>query len=443
VIGAVAVIASLTAEALAVYVFAEWLAAGYSGDQGAVAAISFIIVSLAAYGLPRFAGNLQVSARARRVISAVATFVVLYGLMRLEFSGDISIWNFGWAAAFVNDAEATVRTGSYAVMGSLLLIIMWVRSAVRSDNDIDLEVVPRTMGWAFIVATVVIILGAASDRSGEVARGGAAFYAVALIGLACSQLARSGATIGDIRAGGITSVLLAATVAVTAVCVVIFWLVFGLFAEPLGALLGSVIETTLTIVLTPFAWLMAKIVGALLGDFELIEPMQEVIVRAGGNKEPEAERSLFDRLVVYTFRLLALFFVLAILAGAIALAMSLRRRLRPSADRSVDAGVTTALPMDARSLWRALRRSRSPTTGGQPGSAVYRLYTDVLDDAKRRGNERRISETPEEFAPRLVETFHAPVTDEITLAFEEARYAGREPDPRLVEDLERRWRASH
>ena len=48
--------------------------------------------------------------------------------------------------------------------------------------------------------------------------------------------------------------------------------------------------------------------------------------------------------------------------------------------------------------------------------------------------------TAAEFAPELAETFHTPVTDEITAAFQEARYAGRDPDPRTLADLERRWR---
>ncbi len=441
-IGAVAVVAALAAEALALYVFAEWVAAGYSSGRGAVSAAALVIVSLVAYGLPRFAGNFRVSRGARRVATGAVAFLVLYGLMRAEFAGDLAIWDFRWAADFITSMEATAREGSAAAFGGLLLIVMWVRSSLRSENDIDLETVPRAMTWTFMVTTVVIVLGAASDRSGEVARGGAAFYTVAIVALACSQLAQSGATIGDLRAGGVTASLLGATAAATALCVVVFWLVFGLFAEPLGDLLGAVIETTLTIVLTPFAWLLSWVVGALLGDVNLVQPTQDVISEAG-RREPHGERTLFDRLALYGFRTFALVFVLAIIAGAIALAMSLRRRLRPSADRTVEPGTITALPRDPRSLWQALRRRRSAAGAATLAGGVYRLYTEVLDDAARRGRERRLSETPEEFAPKLSDTFHAPVTDEITVAFEEARYAGREPDPYLLADLEQRWRSSH
>jgi hypothetical protein len=39
----------------------------------------------------------------------------------------------------------------------------------------------------------------------------------------------------------------------------------------------------------------------------------------------------------------------------------------------------------------------------------------------------------------LNQTFATPVTDDITKAFEAARYAGREPDARTIEELRRRW----
>ncbi|MGH7753015.1 MAG: DUF4129 domain-containing protein, partial [Gemmatimonadales bacterium] len=56
------------------------------------------------------------------------------------------------------------------------------------------------------------------------------------------------------------------------------------------------------------------------------------------------------------------------------------------------------------------------------------------------GHARRPGETPAEFAPVLEDTFHRPVTDEITHAYEQARYAGREPDGAALAALEHRWR---
>jgi len=55
---------------------------------------------------------------------------------------------------------------------------------------------------------------------------------------------------------------------------------------------------------------------------------------------------------------------------------------------------------------------------------------EVLQRAEATGYPREPGSTPNEFAPTLVTAFHTPVTDEITAAFEQARYAGRDSLPR-------------
>jgi hypothetical protein len=67
---------------------------------------------------------------------------------------------------------------------------------------------------------------------------------------------------------------------------------------------------------------------------------------------------------------------------------------------------------------------------------------EMLSRAESQGISRAADETPNEIAPRLSGALHTPLTDEITAAFLQSRYAGREPDPRLIDDLERRWKAA-
>ena len=50
-----AVVASIATDALAFYVLAEWMAAGYAENQHAPGAWAFLIVALAAFGVPRIA----------------------------------------------------------------------------------------------------------------------------------------------------------------------------------------------------------------------------------------------------------------------------------------------------------------------------------------------------------------------------------------------------
>ena len=76
------------------------------------------------------------------------------------------------------------------------------------------------------------------------------------------------------------------------------------------------------------------------------------------------------------------------------------------------------------------------------GSGIHALYHAVLDDARKEGRSRADSETASEFAPALQSLFHNNATDDITRAFEQARYAGRPPAPQELAELERRWKES-
>ncbi len=83
-------------------------------------------------------------------------------------------------------------------------------------------------------------------------------------------------------------------------------------------------------------------------------------------------------------------------------------------------------------------RKRAPEPGHATTEAT-RLYLEVLHKAETAGHQRPAGQTAHEFAPELHETFATPVTDDITAAFEAARYAGREPDARAVEEMRQRW----
>ena len=137
--------------------------------------------------------------------------------------------------------------------------------------------------------------------------------------------------------------------------------------------------------------------------------------------------------------------VFALLVVPPALAIYLVARFRRRRRRLLEADFASAraggLREDASDLLRSLFR-RGTKEAPDSASAARRLYREVLAQAEHAGQARGAGETAEEFAPRLEETFHSGVTDEITAAFEQARYAGREPDARTVAELERRWRAA-
>lgn len=442
-IGALAVAAVLGAEALVAYVLAELFAALYEpGERDAVNAVTFVVVALVAYGHLRLAGWYGLEGRRRLVWLAVVPFVTLYGAFRLEFAGDFAIWDFGWVFDFFDDSPRAASNAGPALMGVVLLLPVWLRSAFRAGDDPDLEALPRSLGIPFTVVTVFVVLGAASDRTGEVARGAVAFYVLGLLALAFSQLALSGASIGAVRAGEVTTTLFLGIIASVLAGLVIVTVVFGLLAPVLGPPLGSALTTLLAWVLTPPAWLLFKLFSAVFSGAGLSQVEFPERLLGSGQPEattPEAGDSALEVVARFAARLLGLALVAVLVIGAIALVARYRKGTA-RARVATASGSAGNLAEDVTGWLRSLVPSfrRRPTA--RPGGGVYALYADVLERSGDRGHPRPPDDTPREFAPELVETFHASVTDEITLTFEAARYGGHEPDEATLEVLEGRWR---
>ncbi|MGH2608743.1 MAG: hypothetical protein ACRDHF_06590, partial [Tepidiformaceae bacterium] len=252
-----AILAAVTAEALALYTLAEWFAAGYDVDSHALSWWAFVSVALAAFAVPRITQWLALSERASYITLGAAAYVLIYGFIRIRYAGDLALWDFGWIPDFIGDSETAAGRGSHAATSTLLLVVLWVRQSNRSVDDMDLEAMPRALGPLFALVTVVAVFGAITGRAGEVGRAAAAFYAVAIPALALSQLALSGMTVGQVRSGGITAVLLGGTIAATLVCVVVAAVGLAFFGPIVGPPLDRGIEIVLTIILTPPAIVLA------------------------------------------------------------------------------------------------------------------------------------------------------------------------------------------
>lgn len=436
-----AVLGAVIAESLALYTLAEWAAAGYDVDRRTVGWYSFVLVALVAYALPRVTEWFALSNRAATITFFVTAYVVVYGILRLVYAEDFALWDLSWIASFINDSDIAVGEGFHAFFTGILLLGLWARQSTRSAFDMDLEAMPRAIGPVFLVVTGVAVLGALTDRSGEVGRGAAAFYAVAIMTLACSQLALSGASLPDIQAGGIAATLLGGVAAATVAAVALAALLLTLFGPIIGPPLGRGVDLLLTAILTPPALLLSWFFDLLFPD--TLDLSRTVIVDRGAGREdgePNDPSALAEASAA-GFRSLIIF---AIILGAGALVLYFARVRRKVQQREEDGPVRAtvgSLGDDFSSLWRSLRR-RSASAPLNNTTGVTRLYREMLDSAEATGNARRPAETPHEFAPTLQETFHRPVTDEITHAFEQSRYAGREPDTATLAALERRWRES-
>lgn len=442
-ISRLAVVASIIGEGLAVYVVAEFLASGYGAeDQHAVAAWAFVAVALAAWGLPRVVGGFALSERAAHGVAVGLAFLLMYAILRIEIAHDLRVWDWNWTRTFLHDAGGSAASGGHALMASILLLAVWIRTSVRSGDEIEMESIPRTIGYPFLLVTVFVVLGAATDRSGEVGRGAAAFFAVAVLALACSQLAMSGTTIGEMRAGGITGVLLGGTLLASVLGVLICALLLGVFGPVLGPILGSTVEAILTVVLTPFAWILTKFFDLIFSGANPFPNITQTTRQTAqdASKPGQAGESGVHQFIVMLLRGLALVLVAALVAGVVAFVTRMRRRSASARDDGRTVGAAGGLGDDLRGLFRSLFSRSGSNDTSAPSSEAVRLYREVLQRAEQSGRPREQAVTPAEFAPVLSETFQTSVTDDITHAFEQARYAGREPGVRELAELEQRWR---
>ena len=445
-IARVALVAAIASEGLAFYTVAEWFAAGYpEGSHDAIAGFAFVGIALIAFFVPRFLQTLDLRPRLASALMALIAYVTIYGLIRVQFAGDFAIWDLSWVVDFVKDPSATLEGQAPLLVGTLLVVALWARSAYRSSFDVELENLPKAVSVPFMVVTAVLVLSVYTERTGEVARAGAAYYVVAVLALAMGQLSLSGASFGEVRAGGTVATLILATVGVTVGLVTLFWLVFGIIGPVVGPILGDIIFYTLTIILTPIAWVMNAVFSFLLGDLAGLDQIQlpdqgtvEDMAEENEGEDPNAAQ----KSGIFLVRVLMLLFTFGVLALVVAWFTRLRRRSRGNGLDGDASGIGGAFQDDMRSLFGSLFRRKGDEPPVSGSTAMRKLYIEVLNDASTRGVSRDPDETPAEIAPKLSGTFHASVTDEITAAFMQSRYAGREPDARTVAELERRWRES-
>ncbi|MCA9829309.1 MAG: DUF4129 domain-containing protein [Dehalococcoidia bacterium] len=440
-IGRVAIATAVASEALAFYTVAEWFAAGFpEGRNETFPALTLVALALIAFSLPRAVQALELKPGPSAAVIGIVAYVVLYGLIRLQFSGDFAIWNLSWMADFVRDPGATLENRGSVVAGVLIAIAVWARASLRSGQDIELAVLVRSVTVPFVIVTAVVALSAYSDRVGIVARGGAAYYVVAIVSLAFAQLSLSGATFGELRAGGTVVTLLAATLGAAAACVVVFWLVFGIVGPIIGPIIEETIFIVLTAILTPIAWVLEFILSRLLGDATAIPDItvpDAIKERAG--EDPHSAASPAERGGIYAARIFMLVLGLVILAGVVAFHTRLRRRMAAPAVEGDASSLGGAFTDDLSGLLRSMFRRGHATPSGTASSEARRLYLAMVEQARKDGIDRDPADTPEEIVPRVAAVYEPLVAREITDAFIQSRYAGREPDPARLAELQRRW----
>ena len=442
-----ALVLLLGAEALAFYTVGEVIMRIFPepGNE-LVSAPAFVIIAFVSFFAPAVLDWFGVGAGKRATAVGVIGLVVLYGALRLQYAGDLALWDFGWLTDFV------LRTGTIkewipaVITSSFLLVLLWAWAAWRSRSGVWIENAPRALAPPFALVTVALLVSAGSEQAEFVTRAGVVFYGVALAALACSQLSQSGSNMGSLRSGGVTTALLAGT----AVFALLGVLLVGVLLEPLIDVLSTPVSLVargiawfLTYALfIPIAWVLTNffefILGLLgVGNGEPPEIEVPVPPETGEGASQASGDSVATRAARYTLAGGTIFLGVAAVAALIFILAVLRRRAGDRGQEASESEAAGSLGEDLRGAARnLLRRDRRREPAGE---GVTRLYLEVLESARQGGAPRREGQTPHEFAPVLLSAFQRDVTDEITAAFEYARYAGRPPDEAMLADLRRRW----
>jgi hypothetical protein len=441
VIGRLAVLSLLLCEGLMVATFAELLAASYSGDHAhAVAAWACCLVALAGFAVPRLIEGFEIGPRAGYALTGATGLLLIYLLVRITVVGDIALWDLGWVGSFLQDVRGTAERGGHEIAAGLLLLVIWARATMRASDDVEMETLPKSVTLPFALVTALVVLGASSDRSGEIARAAGATYVFAILALACSQLALSGATFGEVRAGSTAGILLVATAGVAVVGLLVIGLFVSVLGPVIGPIIGGTVRWTLTIILTPFAWFLTKLFEFLFRGAQPFPDLQQTVATTSKDAaNPHSDPSTPAKVSAFFMRTLALVVLIAVAGLAATVFARLRKRRRSMLEDGRETSSAGDMMSDLTSLFRNLFRRKPPEQPGLATTEATRLYLEVLSKAEASGAGRPDGETAREFAPVLHQTFANPVTDEITLAFESARYAGREPDLRAIAELRRRW----
>jgi hypothetical protein len=378
--------------------------------------------------------------RVRYAALAVVTFVAVYGAFRIELAGDFALWDFSWMASFVA-GDLEVHDLPRPITASLLMVFAWVRATWRSLTDVEFESTPRQLAGPAGIVIIACILGAASERDDLVARGALSFFAVAIIALAFSQSALSGATFGEIRTGGITTTLLIGSALAAIAGVVVFGVAFAILGEPVADLLRATVRLLIYLTVAPFVLAGEWFLGLFdlkPGEFDPPE-FGEGEVGTPEEEEPE-ERGVVEESVLALLRVVALAVGLAVIVGVILLFTGRWRRYRRSTDAALSVSHAGSFRDDLGSFLGGLFGRGRQAPAAEPADRVVRLYRHMLVAAHDRGRDRLPGQTPVEFAPALRATLDDdPLTDDVTGALVDDLYASRPPSAAQVDELELRW----
>ena len=396
--------------------------------------------------------------RDRALLGLLATLIALQIIGRADLSESASVWDMSWIIDLGSPSADVWRSDPSAggaldeLFAALTLIGAWFRGVYLGGADLDdRSFAPYAIGGFITLAIVMIISNSAAldseVRAGAVVWAGAGVLAVALRHASDPASLRDGT---GVQAG---ASLLATLGALLAGIAVVLLLVTGIIAaiggsgivDPVIGGLGWALETLIrgfSYLLWPLFWIveqLSEVIGPPPDD-----PVNRLSPGVAAPIDPEsAEAGEADPtagiIAVRIFGGIAAILLFAILAFWL-----FRRFLARDADSDVeresiweDADLLGDLKAGLAGLRDRFRRAAPPP---EPDARIAALYYEMLEHAAGRGVNRAPARTPAQFAGALERAYDSPLPAEISAAFAEFRYAGREPSGAGINRLEAGWR---
>ena len=138
--------------------------------------------------ISRLLGLFELSPRALATVGATTSIVGLYAILRLEYLGDLSLWELSWLGEFAahpGDAQGPL------VLGSLLTVILALRWLQQGQGTITFDSVVLTFSVGFTTLVGAAVIDVAADLDSALDTAALPFFALGLIAIAAYHLERA------------------------------------------------------------------------------------------------------------------------------------------------------------------------------------------------------------------------------------------------------------
>jgi hypothetical protein len=271
--------AMLLMESMWAYALVAFLAALIvEGDRPSpVGVVGVVFVS---FSISRLLMNSELSIGVIRIWGIVLSLLVFYVIVRIDFFGDLRLWDFSWVDRLFLDTTSALegQEAKTAITGIPLLWLVWMRGVFRGSQPISFDSVAGNFAVGVVVVAIVEAFVGVVEAPAAVGHVALPYIAVGLLAIATTQAARAEDEAERPFATTFVGVV-AGAILVLGVLGLLFALAdLGGLAHVLGVVseaLGAVLSRLIYYILYPFILLT-------IGMFEVLKAIWTTIYGGAG-----------------------------------------------------------------------------------------------------------------------------------------------------------------